>query len=119
MSPLSVQSVEMIDTHEDCHLSSSPAPSVTMRCVWPLAMSFIGAAHDRGSARSCRPCRHPLSRSERLRPYESSYFLAKEPSSEQLASMFTDCEALLPATPRQTMLEAVAVEKVETAENGP
>ena len=119
MSPLSVQSVEMIDTHEDCHLRLSTAPSVTMRCVWPLAMSFIGAAHDRGSSGSKRPCSHPLSRSVRLTSYVSSHFLSKGTSSEQLASMFTDCEALLPGPPRQTMLEAVAVEKVETVEFGP
>ena len=116
---LSSQIVESIDEDEGCLLRWSPSRSVTMRWVWPSTSSFFAAAHDEGSAGSCRPCTHLLSRSERLRPYESSYFLAKEPSSEQLASMFTDCEALLPATPRQTMLEAVAVEKLETVEFGP
>ena len=90
---LSLEVIEFIDPDEGCHLCSSPERSVTMRWLWLSAVSFFAQSYDEGSPGSCRPCRLSLSRSERLRPHESSYFLASGPSSGQLASMFTDVEA--------------------------
>ena len=114
-SPI-LKSNEFVDSDEGNHLRKSPVSSVTMRWVWSPTSSFFAAAHDEGSAGSKRPRSQSLSRSVRLRPYESSYFQPPGPSAREVASMFTDCASLLPARPRQLMLEAVAAKNEETAQ---
>ena len=116
-SVLSLQSVELIDADEHYHLRRSPARAVTMRWVWLSAVSFFGSTQDGGSPGSNRPRRQPPSRSVRLRPYESSYFLPSGPSSGQLASMFTDVEALLPALPGRPCWRAEHAKDEETAQS--
>ena len=110
--PLSAAIIELIDWDEGCHLRVSPAPSVAMQCVLPPASSLAAQLQDGGSPGSCRPCRHQLSRSARLGPCQSLYFLRKRHSSGQLAPMFTDLEALCAPCPRQRLLEAVEARKL-------
>ena len=108
----SVRFFMVIDNEQVARVRHAP-PSASI--IRPCDGTRSALLEERGSAGSKRPCRRWLSRLVRLRPYESSYFLASGPSSGQLASMFTDFEALWPALCGPGLLEAVAAEIGETA----